>query len=167
MKKEVYVDARLLGRKNPKPVAIPNNNFIPRLTFLETMIEVKKSKTWTTYFAFGKVVKICKSNDFDLVYVDFGLGKDNCGMVYFRLLNSRKQIYTLKVGQYAQFGMVQPTEEAKKRKRFYIAIWCMGIYVPKSVDIRNTELTEEEINELSEEEYGEGLTFLDQFQKND
>ena len=167
MAKNNYVDARLLGKKNPKPVAIPNNNYIPRLTFLETMLEIKKNRLWITYFAFGKVVKICKGDDFDLVYVDFGLGKDNCGRVYFHLLNSRKQIYTLKVGQYAQFGMIQPTEEAKKKKRFYIAIWCMGIYVPKSVDIRNTELTEEEIDELSQEEYGEGLTFLDQFQKNE
>lgn len=158
---------RVLGSKNPKAIRVPHNNAVPRMIFGNTVIEIRTNTGWRTYFGFGRVVKICKSDDFDLVFVDFGGGKDKNFRLYFSSVNSRKQVYTLKVGQYAQFGMMRRTEDAKKNNNLFIVLWAMGIYVPKMVDIRNTELTEDEITTMTDEDYGDGKTFLDMFEKND
>lgn len=158
---------RVLGNKNPKPIRVPHNNAVPRLIFGNTIMEMKNCGGWITYFAFGRVVKICKSDKFDLVFVDFGGNTEENYKVYFHTLQSRKQIYTLKVGQYAQFGMIRRSDCNEKTNDLFIALWAMGIYVPKMVDIRNSELAQDEISEMSQEEYGEGVTFLDLFKKND
>ena len=160
---------RLLGKKNAKPIRVPHNNAVPRVIFNNNVIELKNTgdKGWRTYFGFGKVVKICKSDDFDLVFVDFGGGQENHLKLFFHTLNSRKQLYTLKVGQYAQFGMIRDSKDAAQNIEKYVVLWAMGIYVPKMVDIRNSELTQEEITEMTEEDYGMGKTFLDMFKKND
>lgn len=166
-KVEIEDGVRVLGTKHKKKILIPNNNAIPRMAYMKTMLEIKKTKKWITYFAFGKVVKICKHDALDLVYVDFGLGPNKASQVFFYTVHARKQIYTLKVGQYAQFGLIQTYDFAVRRSRIYIALWAMGIYVPKSVDIRNTDISEDEFKEMTEEEYSQGATFLDQFRKND
>ena len=164
---KVNIDTRILGSKHPKQVKIPNSNQIPRLSYGRTLLEMKKTNRWVAYFGYGVVMSIAKCEDFDLVTVDFGTGVNSLCKVYFRTLNSRKQVYTLKVGQFALFGMIQNIQAALKEKKLYYALWCMGIYVPKAIDIKTNPLKEEEITELTEEEYGEGLTFLDTLKKND
>lgn len=158
---------RVLGTKNPKPVRIPNSDAIPRLNYGENIIEMKRTKTWVSYFGYGIVRKIFKNDDFDLAYIDFGRGENYCSRVYFKTLNSRKQMTTLKVGQYGMFSLLRKYSAAKDNINVYVVAWAMGVYVPKIVDIRNSELTQEELEEMSNEDYSVGVNILDQFKKND
>lgn len=160
---------RVLGTKNPKPVRIPTSEAIPRMVYGESIIEMKRTRKWVSYFAYGKVIALFKNDDFDLAYVDFGKGENNCTKIYFHTLSSRKQLNTLKIGQYAMFGLLRNFNDAKNNVSLFLVIWAMGIYVPKMVDIRNSALTEEEleVGEMSNEDYDVGYNFLDQFKKND
>lgn len=164
---QIKESTRVLGKKNHKPVRVPTNNAVPRIDFGNAIIEIKVGSRWRTYFGIGKVLRVKKSDDFDLVVVDFGRGSERPCKIYINSLNARKQVYTLKVGQYAQFGMIRTTDYALQKNDLYIAQWCMGIYVPKIVDIRNSELTSEEIEEMNNDDLSEGMTFLDLFEKND
>lgn len=162
MKLNTKNNIRLLGKVRAKPISIPTNKAIPRVDFGNCILEMRSSKNWKKYFAYGLVLKICKGDDFDLIIVDFGRGGDNACKVYCRALNTRKQVYSLKVGQYAMFGLIRKTSDAYNKLDRYLAEWCMGIYVPKIVDIRNSELNTEE---LENEEITVGASFLDNFFK--
>ena len=161
---------RTLGKKNPKPILVPSNNCVPRTIAGNTIMEFKVKGKWHEYFAIGKVVKIYKNDRFDIAYINCGRGyadnKNNI-IVYFLNLDSRKQVYTLKVGQHAMFQLYRTTDMSIKQPNKYMVLWAMGIYVPKIVDIRNTELTENEIEIMKDEDIKEGMTFLDMFEKNE
>lgn len=161
---------RILGKKKARPIHVPSNNLVPRLTYDNTLMQLNNRGSWLYYFGYGLVVKIYKGDKFDAAYVNFGGGyKDikNNFVLVFNNLNARKQLYTLKVGQYAQFGLARHIQGAIKFPNYYLVEWAMGIYVPKMVDIRNTELTENEIETMVDSDIESGKTFLDLFTKNE
>ena len=161
---------RILGKKKARPVYVPSNNLVPRLTYDNTLMQLNNRGNWLYYFGYGLVVKIYKGDKFDIAYINFGGGyKDikNNFVLVFNNLNARKQLYTLKVGQYAQFGLARHIQGAIKFPNYYLVEWAMGIYVPKMVDIRNTELTENEIETMVDSDIESGKTFLDLFTKNE
>lgn len=161
---------RILGKKKARPIHVPNNDLVPRLTCGNTLMQLNNRGNWLYYFGYGLVVKIYKNDGFDIAYVNFGGGyKDikNNFVLVFNNLNARKQLYTLKVGQYAQFGLARQIQGAIKFPNYYLVEWAMGIYVPKMVDIRNTELTENEIETMGDSDIESGKTFLDLFTKNE
>lgn len=157
-------NVRVLGRKHSKPINIPASGTIPRVDFGNCLIHYKTGNNWENYIGWGKVLKVYKCDDFDVAYVDFGAGSQKATRVFFHSLMSRKQVYTLMTGQFAMFGLVK---RKGARDNTYLDIWCMGIYVPKIVDIRKSELEEDEFETMAHEDYEEGKTFLDFFKKND
>lgn len=157
----------ILGKKNPKIVSVPNSDVIPRVDRGNSLIELRRKSGWIHYFGYGIVHKIYKGDRFDVAYINFGRGYESNVRVYFHDLNARKQLYTLKTGQYAMFGLMKHKDMVSKYPNDYMVEWAMGIYVPKMVDIRNTELEEKEIESMKETELKDGQTFLDLFIKNE
>lgn len=161
---------RVLGKKHPQKVYVPSNNNVPRIDSRNTIMEIRRNGKWIDYFVIGKVFKIYKNDKFDCAYINCGHGYDdykNNIKVYFTSLDSRKQVYTLKVGQYAMFQLYRPVSTAIKTPKAFLVLWAMGIYVPKIVDIRVSDLTENEIEDMKVEDVKEGMTFLDMFEKNE
>lgn len=157
--------SRTLGKWSPKKIDVPSQQMMVRLVPHTNLMITKTTKDYYYFFGYGKVNKIYKNNAFDIVFVDFGNGNGN--KIYLVWEDARKQLSTLKVGQYAMFGLIKNRHYKDNGPVHYMAIWVMGIYVPKIVDIRNKELTEEEIEEMTTDEYNEGFNFLDNFKKND
>ena len=161
---------RVLGKKKGQPIYIPQSDILPTLDRGNSIMQVRYYSGWIHYFAIGVVVKIYKNDKFDVAYINCGLGgieNNNNIKIYFLQLNARKQVYTLKVGQFAMFGLFRHKDMQTKSPNHYIVDWAMGIYVPKVVDIRNSELSENEIEEMTEDDLMEGQSFLDLFDKNE
>lgn len=157
-------NVRVLGRKHSKPINIPASGTIPRVDFGNCVIEYKVGNRWKQSIGWGKVLKVYKNDDFDVAYIDFGAGSQKATRVFFHSLMSRKQVYTLVTGQFAMFGLIK---RKGTKDNFYLALWCMGIYVPRIVDIRKSEIEEDEFEEMTHEDYEDGKTFLDFFTKNE
>ena len=94
----------------------------------------------------GLVKRIEKGQDFDIVKMSFGwrywreiIVRDN---------HARRQIYTLKRGQYAWFfGKRRSYIIGGKLKCTYYATALQGWYVPKNMDIK--QIDQSEIDKLS------------------
>ena len=110
----------------------------------------------------GLVKRIEKGKDFDIVYVDFGNRK--LKQVIAGNNHTRRQVYTLKYGQYAWvYGLkrtyyIKGTKKTDKQfKTCIFAKALQGWFVPKQFDIKNmdqvdfdkvSEETQEYINDL-------------------
>lgn len=116
---------------------------------------------YTMVVGIGLVRRIEKGEDFDLVGMDFGAGFIR--EIYVKNNHARRQIYTLKKGQYAWFyGTLKYYTEDGKRKSSLFAKAFQGWYVPKNLDIK--KLDPEEIEKLTQENESK-INFIDELLK--
>lgn len=112
-------------------------------------------------FGFGWVEKIEKGDKFDIVKINFGRTSPRTIVVISN--RARRQIYTLKRGQYCIYLGHYRVLKSKYREGEYDYLFyanaLQGLYVPKAVDIRNYDGEDEELMEKEESL----LDFLDQF----
>lgn len=128
------------------------------LIFLGTPIE---ENDMTICIGIGLVKTIQKGEDFDLVGMDFGRGYSR--EIYVKNNHARRQIYTLKKGQYAWFyGLMKLYKEGKKKKCCFYAKAFQGWYVPKNMDI--VKIDPNEIEKLTKEKESK-INFIDELLK--
>ena len=121
----------------------------------------KDKEEYTIVVGIGRVMAIEKGQEFDLVKMDFGRGYSR--EILTKNNHARRQIYTLKKGQYAWFyGMMKYYTVEKKQKAFFYAKAFQGWYVPKNMDIM--KLDPQEIDKLTEENESK-LNFIDELFK--
>lgn len=130
------------------------------LIFLGTPLE---ENDFTICFGIGLVKTIQKGEDFDLVGMDFGRGYSR--EIYVKNNHARRQIYTLKKGQYAWFyGLMKCYKEKGRKKSCLYAKAFQGWYVPKNMDI--IKVDPNEIEKLTEENESK-INFIDNLLKGD
>lgn len=107
-------------------------------------------KDFTLVLGVGLVRTIEKGNDYDIVGMDFG--NNHIRKIIVKNNNARKQIYTLKKGQYAWFyGLMKSYFNEKKIvKTQLFAKAFQGWYVPKAFDIAKME--DIDIDELTQKD---------------
>ena len=128
------------------------------LLFLGTPLEENEM---TIAVGIGLVKTIQKGEDFDLVGMDFGRGYTR--EIYVKNNHARRQIYTLKKGQYAWFyGMLKCYKENRRKKSCLYAKAFQGWYVPKNMDI--IKVDPNEIEKLSQENESK-INFIDELLK--
>ena len=132
----------------------------------ETLIRLGnslESDDMTIVFGIGRVLRIEKGQEFDLVYMDFGRGYGR--EIFVKSNHARRQIYTMKKGQYSWFyGMLRYYKD-EKDKKFKAALYAkafQGWYVPKNFDIK--KLDPNDIEQLSEENESK-INFIDNLLK--
>lgn len=111
----------------------------------------------------GIVKVIQKGDDCDLVGMDFGAGFYREIFVFSN--HARRQIYTMKKGQYAWFyGMLRTytDKEDGKIKTCLYAKAFQGWYVPKNFDIK--KIDPNELDKLTEENESK-INFIDEILK--
>lgn len=143
---------------------MPNTMRIAHYGVRETIIYLggaTENEKMTICVGIGLVKMIQKGTDFDLVGMDFGRGFIR--EIYVKNNHARRQIYTLKKGQYAWFyGFVQYYKDNGKSKASFFAKAFQGWYVPKSMDIIKVDPTE--IDKLTEENESK-INFIDELIK--
>lgn len=128
------------------------------LLFLGAPIE---DNTMTMCLGVGLVKKIEKGEEFDVVGMDFGRGFTRDIIV--KNNHARRQIYTLKKGQYGSFyGYMKYYTKDKKTTCCFYAKAFQGWYVPKSVDI--IKIDPNEIDKLTQENESK-INFIDDLLK--
>lgn len=106
-----------------------------------------------------KVIEI--GQDFDFVKIDFGAGFSR--PIIVKNNHARRQIYTLKKGQYAWFyGTICYYRENGKMQATLYAKAFQGWYVPKNMDIK--QIDPNEIEKLSQENQSK-INFIDELLK--
>lgn len=112
----------------------------------------------------GIVREIIKGEDFDLVVMNFGSRYDRNLIV--REINARKQIYTLKVNQYAEvIGRMKCVKNKENKSVMVMYATCLqGYYVPKSFDIKHTENIDD-FMKMTEDNKNETEDLLSKFEK--
>lgn len=128
------------------------------LIYLGTPIE---ENNFTIAIGIGIVRTIQKGEEFDLVGIDFGRGFAR--EIYVKNNHARRQIYTLKKGQYASFyGLMKVYSEGKKTKVVFYAKALQGWYVPKNMDIIKVDPSD--IEALTKENESK-INFIDELLK--
>jgi len=124
------------------------------LIYLGTPIE---ENDFTIAVGIGLVKSIKKGEEFDLVGMDFGRGFAR--QIYVKNNHARRQIYTLKKGQYAWFyGLMKVYKNGSKLKSVLYAKALQGWYVPKQMDI--IKIDPNEIEKLTKENESK-INFID------
>ena len=117
-------------------------------------VEIKKgTRQFELWQGIGKVKRISKGKDFDIIYVVFGIASNKLRQVIVVDSRPRRQELTIKCGQYAQFYGC--CFKKKKKVTFkkkdgsevtkdvgYWELYAMAIqgwYVPKMFDVRANE----------------------------
>ena len=121
-----------------------------------------ESNDMTICFGIGRVITVQKGQEFDMVGLDFGRGFPK--EIIVKNNHARRQIYTLKKGQYCWFyGLARfYKDEKRKPKVAYYAKAFQGWYVPKNFDIK--QLDPNEIEKLTEENESK-INFIDDLLK--
>lgn len=109
----------------------------------------------------GRPIKIMKGQEFDMVKMDFGNGcwRD----IIVKSNHARRQIYTLKKGQYAWFYgfMTNYVDNGEFQTSLYARAF-QGWFVPKNIDIKKIDPCE--IDKLTEENESK-INFIDELLK--
>lgn len=146
--------------KNDKPYI-----GLPVTTLNDEMLYIASGKTHN-FTGDGLVMKISRGEKFDIVTVMFGIGVKYRDVVVTHT-RARRQILTLKRGQWARFGgMARLYQEKTKPKEGYksvlykkwylFAYFLQGYYTPKMFDIRKRQ---EDIDN------GEEIDYIDPLDK--
>ena len=124
----------------------------------------KDKEEYTIVVGIGRVMAIEKGQEFDLVKMDFGRGYSR--EILTKNNHARRQIYTLKKGQYAWFyGLMKTYRQDEQLKMSFYAKAFQGWYVPKNMDI--IKIDPNEIEKLTEENESK-INFIDELlEKND
>lgn len=139
----------------------------------ESFFIMPHNRSFSYGYGFGRVIKIQKGNEFDVVYLNTGNGFTERYTRKFlcKEQQARKQISTLKINNYCMFFCNVPKFVRKTNGEMLneaIAFWCA--YVPTHFD--RIDLEEEQqaqnmtelLNETQEQEiYSD---FLSQFENN-
>ena len=121
----------------------------------------KEKTKYTVCLGVGLVKVIQKGEDFDMVGMDFGRGYTR--EIYVKNNHARRQIATLKKGQYAWFyGLMKLYKEGKKKKCCFYAKAFQGWYVPKNMDI--VKIDPNDIEKLTKENESK-INFIDELLK--
>lgn len=121
----------------------------------------KEENDFTICVGIGLVKTIQKGDDFDLVGMDFGRGYTR--EIFVKNNHARRQIYTLKKGQYAWFyGLMKTYRQDDQLKMSFYAKAFQGWYVPKNMDI--IKVDPNEIDKLTEENESK-INFIDELLK--
>lgn len=137
-------------------------NVVRNVTFstTETLIflgQPREENDFTICYGIGRVISIQKGEEFDLVGMDFGRGWAR--EIYVKNNHARRQIYTLKKGQYAWFyGLMKCYKEKGRKKACFYAKAFQGWYVPKTMDI--IKIDPNEIEKLEKENEQE-ISYID------
>ena len=116
----------------------------------------------TMCVGWGRVDYIEKGEKFDIVKMNFGTNYSRKVVVTHN--HARKQIYTLKLGQYAMFvGYYMFITEKEKKRKVFFARALQGLFVPKAMDIKRADKTD--VNIMNEEEEKDLFNFLDDVMK--
>lgn len=146
--------------------AIPDIVRLAHCSMHETLLFLgtpKEENDFTICIGVGLVKTIQKGEDFDLVGIDFGRGYSR--EIYVKNNHARRQIYTLKKGQYAWFyGLMRCYKDGKKNKSCLYAKAFQGWYVPKNMDI--VKVDPNEIEKLTQESESK-INFIDELLKGD
>lgn len=139
----------------PNVVRLTHYAIHETLLFLGAPLE---DNDFTICVGIGIVRKIEKGEDFDLIGIDFGTG--HIRNVFVKNNHARRQIYTLKKGQYAWFyGLMKCYTLNGRRKTSFYAKALQGWYVPKNMDI--IKIDPNEIDKLTEENESK-INFIDE-----
>lgn len=134
----------------------------------ESVTYQKRSEDTFWAFGIGRVTRIKKGEEYDIVELNVGYGyTENATRKFICTdLQVRKQIYTLKITQYTMF-YAYTTEERK----YYLAFAFFPAYVPNAYDIKRNipqedkDLISNVIRDESEEEIQGEQDFLSQFER--
>ena len=150
------------GRKNKVEFNIPEiSNF---LTYLknETIFVFGSPEDKTDRkqcIGLGRVCKVEKGDELDLVYMNFGRRFNRKILVKHN--HARRQIYTLKKGELAWFkGEFKVYNDEKGPYTIFFAYGFQAWFVPKAMDIKHYDL--DTIEELEKENETSMINFLDE-----
>ena len=144
----------------PEVVRLTHYSIHETIWFLGTPLE---DNDFTVCVGIGLVKTIKKGDDFDLVGMDFGRGYTR--EIYVKNNHARRQIYTLKKGQYAWFyGLMKCYKLNGHSKSCLYAKAFQGWYVPKNMDI--IKVDPNEIDKLTEENESK-INFIDKLLEKD
>ena len=140
--------------------SVPNITRLVHYSQYETLFFLgppKATKKYTICLGVGIVKVIQKGKDFDMVGMDFGRGFAR--EIYVKNNHARRQIATLKKGQYAWFyGTLRSYQDDGQWNTSLFAKAFQGWYVPKVMDIINIDPNE--VEELTEENESK-IDFID------
>ena len=118
------------------------------------LLFIISNRAFKTYwfYAIGLVLKIQRGELFDVVTARFGFGVTKTRNIIVSHSRARRQILTLKRGQYAHFAgiaevrWIQPEDETKGRyKSWQFFGWALqGWYVPTAFDVKKRDKDIEE-----------------------
>lgn len=106
-------------------------------------------KQATMCIGVGRVKKIETGRHFDIITFNFGRKYDRTIIVKDN--QARRQIFTLKHGQYAWFYGYRKMYFDKQRKVVFYAMALQGWYTPKNLDIKTIDPNELEIVKMGKE----------------
>lgn len=147
-------------------IPIPSGSYPVRYTSGETLMTYGKwfkSNRFTTYMGLGVVTKVQKGDKLDIVKMNFGRRYAREILVYHN--HARRQIYTLKRGQFAMVFGYMRIERDKETNEYHTIMLAYGFnawYVPKTLDIKNEEYDLDTIEELTKDNETSMLNFLDE-----
>lgn len=151
------------GRKESS-FPIPDVSHIAKVSKDESIVifgEWWRNKAYRVCVGVGKVMRVAKGERMDLVVMCFGARYSQ--KIFVTDNHARRQIYTLKKGQYAWFYGARRIfiDENKKPKTTFIAFGFQAWYVPKMVDIKHYDT--DNLEDLEQER--DLSNFLDEITK--
>ena len=148
---------------NMPTIKVANEYLLPESMFAtcrkgESIIyfgRLSKNNTMQVCFGFGQVIDIQIGNNFDLITMNFGLHYNR--QIIVKWNDARKQILTLKKGEYAQFfGFRKDYYRTKKKDEkfqradvYFFAKQLQGWYVPKTMNRKSYD--PKEVEKLTQE----------------
>ena len=124
---------------------------------------MRHRKRYRLFYGIGVVYRVVKGGKQDLIYINFGMAKDNSKprLVVAYSNHARRQTMTLKRGQVCQvYGMCRyyMTEfnlNGVKRKGIRLGLYAIGLngwYVPTTFDIKKMPMNEDLVQPTEKEE---------------
>lgn len=127
----------------------------------ECSIKRLREKGYKMVIGFGIMRKAIKGEKFDIIRVNFGSGVQREILVVDN--HARRQIHTLKQGQYMLFvGKMRNMTYNHREGKYFIADMLQGMYVPKILDIKRSDIDMSNINDEEDETM---INFLDEITK--
>lgn len=153
-----------LGDKKMEEYVVPDIRNLVRCFRSETLFIFGIDSEHTDYrwcLGVGKVIKIKKGENFDLLYLNFG--RKYAREIIVQYNHARRQLLTLKRGQYATFyGKFRfYLDDSGKSKTTFYAYGLQAWYVPRMLDIKQMNLDEEQYDDIDQEQENETQKMID------
>lgn len=156
-----YITGKVRGKKTN--FVIPDISGLMHCTLHETLFVfgcVEGNKDYRQCIGLGRVGKVLKGDDLDIVYMNFGRRYGR--QIIVKHNHARRQIYTLKKGNLAWFYGYYKVYKKKDgiRETVFFAKGFQGWYVPKALDIKNYDL--DSIEQIEKENEIDMTNFIDE-----